>query len=397
MDLRIETTSDGVIAHSPTTAAALSWRWLRDHGDDEASRDPVTGQRRVDTFSIDAAAAGAVAVTDHSLQVTWPDGSRTEIDLAGLARTCAEAHPPLRQARASLAMALPPGAAPWPQGNGDRHGDDAPAPDPVDRTAFLTDDAARAAGVEHLARHGYVVLRLAPDEVSPTPVDHGLATAIAERIGYVRQTIFGGIWDLAPDLTEHADTSYSSVELLPHTDGTYSHDAPGLQFLVCNTAAERGGQSILVDGFAIATDMAHDEPDLAATLAAVAVPGQYLEPGVHLRAERPPFRIDHTGILRQVSFNNYDRAPFVLAPDDEARFYAAYSALAAQVMDRTRWRTITLHDGDAVVFDNWRMLHGRTSFEGHRHYVGGYLNHEDFESTRRVLASNVTSSGATHS
>ena len=52
------------------------------------------------------------------------------------------------------------------------------------------------------------------------------------RVGYVRETIFGGFWDFQADLSK-ADTAYTNLELLPHTDGTYSHDAPGLQLLHC--------------------------------------------------------------------------------------------------------------------------------------------------------------------
>ena len=49
-----------------------------------------------------------------------------------------------------------------------------------------------------------------------------------------------------------ADSSYTQDELRPHTDGTYSNDAPGLQLLLCTEYSARGGESILVDGFKIA-------------------------------------------------------------------------------------------------------------------------------------------------
>ena len=41
--------------------------------------------------------------------------------------------------------------------------------------------------------------------------------------------------------------------------------------------------------------------------------------------------------------------------------------------------------GDAMLFDNWRVLHGRTAYTGHRHLCGAYVNREDFESRRHVL------------
>ena len=36
-----------------------------------------------------------------------------------------------------------------------------------------------------------------------------------------------------------------------------------------------------------------------------------------------------------------------------------------------------------VSFDNWRCLHGRTAFTGHRSFVGCYTNHEDLEGAWR--------------
>ncbi len=39
-----------------------------------------------------------------------------------------------------------------------------------------------------------------------------------------------------------------------------------------------------------------------------------------------------------------------------------------------------------MLFDNWRVLHGRLAYTGHRHLCGGYVNREDYLSRRRMLA-----------
>ena len=49
-----------------------------------------------------------------------------------------------------------------------------------------------------------------------------------------------------------------------------------------------------------------------------------------------------------------------------------------------QWRHI-LRPGDALLFDNWRVLHGRHAYTGKRTLCGAYLNHEDFESRLRLL------------
>ncbi len=356
----------------------LSWRWLRDHGEDEASRDPDTLQRRVDTFAIDPSATGQIERHDPNLgrfAIRWPDGAVTEHShslLADVIRTYV-ATDWLRALPADFTM--PADVVLW----GDPT---AVAPDEIKLDAFLGTDDVLAHGVDQLSRYGYLILR--GSRHNPK-LDRARAEAFAERLGYIRHTIFGGMWDLSPDLTEHADTAYSSVYLGPHTDATYSHDAPGLQFFLCVQPAETGGESLVVDGFAIARELAESDPDAAAVLASVAVPGRYIEPGVHLQAERPVFRTDTRGVLRQVSFNNYDRAPFVLPPDREERFYRAYGRFAELANDPARRVAVSLQPGDVFVFDNWRAMHGRNAFTGYRHYIGAYLNHEDLESKRRVL------------
>ena len=48
-----------------------------------------------------------------------------------------------------------------------------------------------------------------------------------------------------------------------------------------------------------------------------------------------------------------------------------------------QWSEV-LRPGDALLFDNWRALHGRRAYTGKRTLCGAYLNHEDFESRLRM-------------
>ena len=91
--------------------------------------------------------------------------------------------------------------------------------------------------------------------------------------------------------------------------------------------------------------------------------------------------------LLQVSYNNYDRAPmrFKGGEEEERRFYQSYAVFHQRVSDQSRWWTYRLGVGEALYFDNHRMLHGRLAYTGRRVFVGCYQNKEDFESRRRVL------------
>ena len=73
-------------------------------------------------------------------------------------------------------------------------------------------------------------------------------------------------------------------------------------------------------------------------------------------ASRPVFRHDNTAALVQVSFNNADRAPFLLPVAEMERFYEALRAFEGLANDhRLQWRRVN-PPGDAMLFDNWRVL-----------------------------------------
>ena len=159
------------------------------------------------------------------------------------------------------------------------------------------------------------------------------------RVGYMRETIFGGFWDFQADLSK-ADTAYTNLELLPHTDGTYSHDAPGCSSSTASPSTAPAGSPRWSTGSGSPASSARRARPLRGALA-VAVPGQYIGDGSHLVADRPVFRHDDTGELAQVSFNNADRAPFLLPVDEMDLFYDAMRAFEALANDhRLQWRRV---------------------------------------------------------
>jgi trimethyllysine dioxygenase len=69
-----------------------------------------------------------------------------------------------------------------------------------------------------------------------------------------------------------------------------------------------------------------------------------------------------------------------------SQLYEALGAFDRLIQDRANQFAFGQRPGDMVIFDNWRLLHGRHAFTGQRHMVGSYLNREDFESRLRVLS-----------
>ena len=70
---------------------------------------------------------------------------------------------------------------------------------------------------------------------------------------------------------------------------------------------------------------------------------------------------------------------------------------------RRRWHTILtnqdgeywsqLTPGNALIFDNHRVLHGRAAFVGNRRLCGAYVNHDDYRSRLAVLRTQFVKNG----
>jgi trimethyllysine dioxygenase len=222
--------------------------------------------------------------------------------------------------------------------------------------------------------------------VEGVPATPEATCAVAERVAYIRLTIFGGYYDFTANL-EHKDTAYTSMAIGPHTDGTYSLDAPGYQMFHCLAADCSGGENVLIDGFRIGQIMQRAHAADYQVLSTVEIPGRYLDHtrGIQLMARRPLFRHNQAGELVQVSYNNHDRAPFVLPLEQHRRFYRALSTFAGLCADPALHYRRRLLPGSMLMFDNWRVLHARDAYVGYRRLAGAYLNREDVESRLRVL------------
>lgn len=336
----------------------LPFLWLRDHCACPDCLHPDTAQRLVDTFALpETLELQGVETTAEGLALRWSDGHLGQLPLERLS---------------AATTAAPTALNLW------RPGEFANSLPVVEYDAVMAGEEGLAEWLEAIHRHGFCFVEGVPASADKTE-------ELARRIAYVRETIFGGFWVFSADMSR-ADTAYTTGTIGPHTDGTYVEDAPGLQLFHCLEFEGEGGESLLIDGFRVAADLAAEDPEAYALLSRVEVPGQYLEEGIHLRAERPILRHDSAGRLVQVSFNNHDRAPLLLPEPEMSAFYRALGAFWSRLDDPTYQLRTHLDPGRALIFDNWRVLHGRLGYRGKRTLCGCYLNREDYDSRRRVLA-----------
>jgi len=354
-------------------AARFAPFWLRDHCHSRDSLNPDTLQRQVDTFRIPTDITPAkleIVDAGQALEIVWRhDGSQSRLPAAFLWQVAAnEGRPaaPHRRLwdRASMGERFPTMA----------HAD------------IVASDAGLLRWLTLVEEFGFALATGIPATLEAT-------RQLATRIAYVRKTIFGDMWDFTANLA-FKDTAYTSAAIGPHTDGTYSLDSPGFQMFHCLQFDGTGGESTLVDGFKVAEQIRKVDPEAFAALTQVKVPAQYLGDGVHLRAEHPIIELDERGDYRQIAYNNYDRAAFRLPTERMRVFYRALGLFNELINDPSYEITMRLAPGTALLFDNWRTLHGRRAYQGFRRLCGAYLNKEDVDSKLRVLRAEVRSAAA---
>jgi trimethyllysine dioxygenase len=358
--------NDGLsVVWNDGSSSSFPWLWIRDHSESEDDLHPDSKQRQIDVFSKTLDNSINKAILDQNnknIVVKWADQSDSCISF-DLLQSMAKVSSPSAQAINNSTY--------WNSASEIKIFPEIPFGE-------FMDDGGLKKWLNHIQRNGFVL-------VTETPASQDTTKAIMERMAYVRNSIFGGfsVWDNM--LENPDDTAFTSLAIEPHTDGTYVHDAPGLQTLHCLKKDSIGGENQLVDGLAIAEKMRIEYPEFFKILCKINVPGRYIKTDTYLEAKRPLFRVNDEGKVVQVSFNNHDRAPFRLDNDSMGKFYEAYKVFHNLANNKKRQFEFMLEPGKVLTFDNWRMLHARSSLTGYRQLCGGYHNREDFESKLRLI------------
>jgi [2-(trimethylamino)ethyl]phosphonate dioxygenase len=220
------------------------------------------------------------------------------------------------------------------------------------------------------------------------PVVPGTVCEVVRLFGYVRETNYGRLFDVV-SVEEPHNLAFTAMALGNHTDNPYRDPVPQLQLLHCLDAAEEGGESVVVDGFAVADRLRREAPDAFAILAHTPVQFRYVERGVvDLRHTSPLIELDVTGGVRVIRYNNRSIGPLDIDADEVPAFYAAYRRFARLLHDPSMTVGFRLKPGDLFIVDNRRVLHGRRGFSGgRRHLQGTYADADSLMSKLRVLES----------
>ncbi|PKY04174.1 trimethyllysine dioxygenase TmlH [Aspergillus campestris IBT 28561] len=333
---------------------------------------PDTMQRIVDTFKIPKnLKAEKVDYDKDGVIVQWSDGHRATYPFSFL-----------------NVYSLQPGAKKYQWPGLDLR--PVPTHSPYDQayptvlfSRVMEDDQGLLEWLDNIYEWGFCFVKGVPTTPEATE-------ELLKRIAYIRPTHYGGFWDFTADLT-FKDTAYTTEFLGAHTDNTYFTDPARLQLfhLLSHTDGD-GGESLLVDGFRAAETLREENTTNYFALGSTTQPAHSSgNPDVCIQpAQEFPVLNYHRGLNRlyQIRWNNYDRAPKMdWSLKQQTEWYRAAGHWDSIIKRKDMEIWTQLEPGTALIFDNWRMLHGRSQFTGKRRMCGGYINNDDFISKYRLL------------
>ena len=351
------------------SASALPGVWLREFSPDLGTIHPVTREQVIMLVDLpeDLRAAVAQVLPDGRLAVTWqPEGLVSHYHPGWL-----WAHRPESPDAAAL-----PERRLWQTGRAQQT--------PITRVEGAAiragDEAALGAWLTALHVDGLSI-------VEQLPPDPDMVPEIPHRIGCLRNSNFGEIWEVAsrPDADSNA---FTSVALAAHNDLCTREYVPGLQFLFCLHNSCSGGDSIFVDGYAVAEQLRAASPADFAVLTTIAVPFATRNRDSDHRCCAPVLELDAAGEIANVRYTWWLRNPMRGDSATIKAFYAAFKRFQRLANDPGNQLRLRLQAGEMACFDNRRMLHGRTAFDpssGRRWLRGCYGEREELESRLRML------------
>ena len=251
----------------------------------------------------------------------------------------------------------------------------------VEYTESVHCDHTRLELLRHLRDYGFVVVKRGP------PNEKGIE-AVAGLIGQIAESAYGKFFDLSPKST-HKTAGNTMFPVPPHTDEAYRGNPPGINILHCIHPAQSGGESILVDGFNLGEILRHSDPDKFELL--VKQPQSYHRvvhhSNIDQRARGPVFTLDENGTIVGFRFHPRSAAPLDVPSDLFLSVYAANRRLCELMFDGRHQARFKLEAGEAVLFDNHRVMHARAGFDDENRKLRiCSVSREQFHEQLRMLA-----------
>lgn len=338
--------------------------WLRDNCACPACVHVVTRESRNDLRDIppDVAVETASLRADGGLVVTWKDDDHVSVYHPGWLFAHSD---PTRVADREQTL--------W-------RSDDLREPPEIKSQSGRVSDHSLYQALLAVQRYGIVRL-------SGLSREPGLIETIALRIGPLRETHFDRVFDVV-SRSDADSNAYTSDELPAHTDIPTRETPPGLQLLHSLVADATGGDSTMTDGYRVAEDMRKQYPNEFRNITTTDWEYANRAGDKDYRWKSPHVVLNKSGRIDEVRLLPFSRAPLVVDYDAIEPAYRALRKFIEMVNSSEYQSSYRMSHGDLVIFDNRRVLHGRTAFDpstGNRALQGVYLDRDDLYAAIRQL------------
>lgn len=244
---------------------------------------------------------------------------------------------------------------------------------------FLDDNGTAANAIVRFVADGVMILE-------GTPMEPGTLENLALRLGPVREVLFDRIHDVAVDPSGY-NVAHTPFPLPPHNDFASYTWPPSVQALHMLVNETPGGDSIIVDGWAVLNDLRAEHPDYFDVLSRVAAPFREFDEDTETFAVEPIVRCDADDRIAGLRFSN--QLMQAINPNDPRAhdFYCAYRELCTRITDPASQVSFRLNGGEILVVAAHRVLHGRHAFEpvGRRHLQDAYFELDNVKNQLVVL------------
>jgi gamma-butyrobetaine dioxygenase len=346
--------------------------WLRDNCPCNACLHPETKQKLLDTpeLPLEIAPKSLSVDSSGSLRIVWDHENHTSVYSPQLLKKLKETSSKVEYDSVKL-----PTMELWEASTIEKQRQNIQ----FEAKDVLENDQVRDQWLKMMYTYGVTF-------VKNVPCQENEILKVAERMGPVKDTVYGLTFDVVSKATPDAHLAYTGRELKHHTDMNYKENSPGVQFLHCLKSRARGGQSLFVDGFYAANWLKQFHPQSFQLLSSVRVPFVMKTGASEYRSLMPIIGVVD-GQLSEVHVNNRTMKELSISDELVVPFYYAYKLLTQKLRETSSEFVFDLKEGDIVVFNNRRVLHGRTAFDpssGDRHLQGCYVDMDDFVARLRV-------------
>jgi gamma-butyrobetaine dioxygenase len=254
---------------------------------------------------------------------------------------------------------------------------------------YMKDDEILFRALFFLNLHGILLLKGVPE--SETAVEN-----ITSRIGTLRDTFYGRTWDVK-SVPEAKNVAYTQQYLGLHMDLLYMANPPGFQLLHCLKNTCEGGSSLFSDAFHAVSQLG---PIHFSQLRHTNIGYQYKNAGEHYYYEHPVIEAENyysdvwqgRQLIKHVNYSPPFQADHLTTAAHQdykfPRILRSLKRFANRVEDPDNLFEYKIQEGECVIFNNRRVLHGRREFDaehGERWLKGAYVDTDVFLSRFRVL------------